>query len=179
MVDYSGPATYLGASQVVPAPQAPFDVKIVGSQFATFFEDMADSGNPPPGPTWPLTGALRQDVEDNAQTEQNIVEGGASAHMTFSTLNSSVPFAYPGGDIICGSLKSTLSAQSAPNEPMSQSAKRSPWGPLLAPGSYSSVVEYGVHDFCATISLDGVVTPISFFGNAYEKVGVKADGIST
>jgi hypothetical protein len=173
MVDYSGSISILEPSAIRPVPPAPVPIAGIGDQVALFFETMVNTGGPPPNNVWTLDGSLAQEVKNNAGVKQEIEQGGDAEVMTMKAVDHSIAFASTQGDIMCGAYRATASVSTPPNTPTVQPNDRSNWDPLLPPGSYSSVTEHGIHDYCVTDTVSAVVTPISFFGGVYAKTGVK------
>ncbi len=174
MVAYLGTSTYLGPSSVHAAPTLPFKV---GSQFASFFESMVNTGSPPAdGPNWPVNGSMKDELDRYAAVNLSIEQSGYVQHMTFQPVDHSTIFWVPDGEIMCGAIRSNQVVTGKPGLPIVQPTDRSNFGPLLSPGSYSSVIKSGVHDYCVTFTTNPtatatVVTPISFFGGVYQSVG--------
>jgi hypothetical protein len=168
MIGYDGASTYLAASSVQSPAPVPFDITIVGGQFAAYFQSMVNTGVPPPDNNWPATGSVKDELNRYDGVVQAIDASGEAQQMTFAASEHSTAFAMPGGDIMCGDFTSKQTVTSPSGQPISQSRKGQPWGPLLIPGSYSSVTKLGVHDYCFTTTTDGLTTPISFFGGVYE-----------
>ena len=172
LVDYTGTSRYLTASGVQPAPIPPFDTSIIGGQFATFFESYANSGVPPTGISWPLEGATQQEVQRYLGVKKSIAQlGDTQGPMTFAATDNSPLFAYPGGDIMCGAFHASVQITTPPGSPTVQPPDRSQWGPTLASGSYTTLDKQQLRDYCVTVSPQGLVTPISFFGGTYSIAG--------
>jgi len=169
MVAYTGTSTYLGPSSVQSAPRVPFKI---GSQLASFFESIVNTGVPPADDlNIPVTGSVKDELDRYASVVQSIELSGDVQHITFQPADHSTSFAYPGGDILCGAIHSNQVVTAPPGSPIVQPTDRSNYGPLLLPGSYSSVTKSGTHDYCVTVTTASVVTPVSFFGGVYQSVG--------
>jgi hypothetical protein len=162
---------FLGSSAVQPAPPMPFDITIVGGQLADFFDSIVNTGEPPENDNWPLTGALKQLVDHDIGVKQVIEHEGKSQQTTFVPGDHSSAFAYPSGDIMCGSIDSTALITTPAGYVTVQPENRSNWGPLLSPGKYTTLTKTGVEDYCFTNTTDGLTTPISFFGGVDQIVG--------
>ncbi len=171
MVEYVGTSTFLGPSAVQSVPRAPFNTNVIGGQWASFFESMVNTGSPPPDLNIPVTRSVKQEVDHYASVALLIEQQGDSQHMAFDATDHSTAFAYPGGDIICGAIHSTQLVTAPPGSSIVQPADRSNYGPSLLPGSYSSVVKNGTHDYCVTVTTAGLENPVSFFGGVYQNVG--------
>jgi hypothetical protein len=174
LVDVQGhSSTWLTRSAVAAAPAPPFDTSVIGSQFAEFFESYANEGAPPSdGVAWPLEGATAQEVARYETVKQAIAnQGDTQGPMSFGALSSSALFAYPGGDIVCGDLHASVHITAPANDPTVQPADRSVWGNPLAPGRYTSLEKQQLRDYCVTVSRQGRVTPISYFGGTYSISG--------
>jgi hypothetical protein len=174
MVDYSGTVSFLGPSAIRPVPPVPYPIAGIGGRLALFFQTMVNTGVPPTNDVWPQVGTVAQEVNKNAEVKQAIDQSGDAEVMTMHAVDHSVAFAYPSGDVMCGAYRTTSAVSTPPNLPAVQPADRSNWDPLLSPGSYSSITEDGIHDYCFTATLGGVAIPISFFGGVYQKTGVKS-----
>jgi hypothetical protein len=174
LVAYSGTSEYLKSSQMAGPSNPTFDYGILGGQLAQFFASYVNTGGPPVGGGPLLEGWVKQTVDHYLQVKRTIEGFGATQNaMSISSTDQSPLFAYLGGDIVCGALHSEVQITTPPNHPTIQSKNRTQYGPLLAPGSYTSLDKQQVVDFCDTIKED-VVVPISFFGWTYSIVGVEA-----
>ncbi len=173
MIRYSGDSTYLKTSAVEAAPPIEFNINVVGSQLADFFTAMVTSGSPPPNDDWPPTGSTGQELQDYVDTKAGVEASGAIQQTTFTALDNSPAFAFPDGDLMCGTYESQSNVTSATASPLVQPADQITWGGGLAPGTYSSITKFGLHDFCFIVnSRTNVVNPISFFGGVYETTGI-------
>jgi hypothetical protein len=173
LVDYSGKSRYLTSSEFEAPPVPPFNTDVIGGQVAAFFQSYANTGVPPTStPALVLDGSTAQEVENLMSVKQSIEsEGDTQGSMTIAPTDHSTRFAYPGGDILCGALHSSVQITTPPNEPTVQPLDRSNWGPTLLPGSYASLEKQQVHDYCMTVSTKGRVVPVSYFGGTYSIVG--------
>jgi hypothetical protein len=173
LVAYSGKSRYLTSSEFATAPVPPFNTDVIGGQVAAFLQSYANTGVPPATtPTLVLDGSTAQEVENLISVKQTIESGGdTQGSMTIVPTDHSTRFAYPGGDILCGALHSSVQITAPPNEPTVQPLNRSSWGPSLLPGSYTSLEKQQVHDYCMTVSKKGLVIPVSYFGGTYSIVG--------
>lgn len=174
LVDVQGHSyTWLTNSAVEAAPAPPFDSSVIGSQFAEFFQSYANEGVPPSdGVAWPLEGATAQEVARYETVKQAIAnQGDTQGPISFDAPSSSALFAYPGGDILCGDLHTSVHIAAPANDPTIQPADRSVWGTPLAPGRYTSLEKQQLRDYCVTVNRQGLVTPISYFGGTYSIAG--------
>jgi hypothetical protein len=171
MVAYEDESRLLGPSSVSPAPSMPFDITTVGTELSYFFQTIVNTGSPPEGDNWPLTGALKQVVYHDLGVKQVIEKEGNSQQSTFAPADHSSAFAYPSGDIMCGAIDSSALITAPTGYLTIQPANRSNWGPLLSPGKYATVTKTGVEDYCFTNTTAGLTTPISFFGGIDQIVG--------
>ncbi len=171
MVALEGTNPLLGPSALEAAPRMPFDITIVGGELADFFDSVVNTGVPPENDNWPLTGALKQLVYHDIGVKQVIEKAGNSQQTMFTPGDHSAAFAYPSGDIMCGSIDSTALVTTPPGYVTVQPKNRSDWGPLLPPGKYTTLTKTGIEDYCFTNTTDGLTTPISFFGGVDRIVG--------
>jgi len=179
MVDYEDWKDMLGASVIADPPPIPFDIGTVGEQFANFFQTVVNTGAPPPDDNWPLTGTMEQQVDHYVGVKVTIEGEGDSEQVTFSPSDQSVSFKYPSGAIMCGTMDSTAIISTPAGLPTVQPRNQSIWGPLLPPGSYSSLTKYSVEDFCFNAQTNGLTEPISFFGGVDRIVGTPYGGAQT
>ena len=146
---------------------------------------MVATGSPPPNDYWPETGALADELADYQGTATNVTAGGDQQQTTFTVLDHSIAFPYPKGDIMCASYTMTSSVTPMPGRPpIAQPENQSEWSDLLAPGVYSSLRKFGLHDMCFSVNTvaskqHSNVAPISFSGGVYKVSGVRAQMIHT
>jgi hypothetical protein len=171
MVDLENTNHFLGTSAVQPAPLMPFDITIVGGELSDFFDSVVNTGEPPEDDNWPLTGALKQLVYHDLGVKEVIEKEGNTQQATFVPGDHSAAFAYPSGDIMCGTIDSTAVVTTPTGYVTVQPEDRSNWGPLLPPGKYTTLTKTGVEDYCFTNTTGGLTTPISFFGGIDQIVG--------
>lgn len=179
MVDYEDWKHMLGPSAIAAPPPIPFDIGAVGEQFANFFQTVVNTGAPSPDNNWPLTGTMAQQVDHYVGVKFNIEQEGDSEQVTFSPSGQSVSFRYPSGAIMCGTMDSTAVISTPARLPTLQPSNQSNWGPLLPPGTYSSLTKYSVEDFCFSAQTNGLTEPISFFGGVDRIVGTPYAGAQT
>jgi hypothetical protein len=172
LVAYSGTSKYLPVSESAHAPTPTFDYSVVGGQLAQFFSSYVNTGARPAWGGWPLDGSVKDMVQHYLRVKDSIDASGVTQNaMTISPRDQSPLFAYPYGDIICGAFHSDVQITTAPGHPAVQLQDRRFWGPLLAPGSYTSLDKQQLIDYCVTIKKGSVVVPVSFFGWTYSITG--------
>jgi hypothetical protein len=171
MVAFSGIRAYLGPSAMRPPPPMRYNITVVGGQFASFFQTVVNTGVPAADDNWPQTGSVKDEVDRYLQTKEAIEQGGDAQHITFAPADHSVAFAATDGDIMCGVLRSSAVVTTPPGVPTVQPADRSEWGTHLAPGTYTTLIKSGTHDYCFIARPSGLTSPISFLGGTYQIVG--------
>jgi hypothetical protein len=179
MVDFEKADHFLGPSVIAPPKPVPFDMSIVGDQFANFFQSMVNTGQPSPNDNWPLTGTMEQQVDHYVGVKFNIEGEGDSEQVTFYPADQSASFEYPGGAIMCGTIDSTALVTTPAGYGTVQPADRSNWGQILPPGRYSSLTKYSVEDYCFNTQTNGLTVPISFFGGVDGVVGTPYQALRT
>jgi hypothetical protein len=179
LIRYAGEMKELTSSVVRAAPSATFPITEVGSQLTRFFTAMATTGVAPADDNWPQTGSTGQEVQDYLSVKASIQQMGDQQQTMFSPVDNSMAFAYPDGDIMCGSYSSVSTVTTPPDAPAVQPDDQSTWGGSLAPGSYTSLTKTGMHLYCFTVdTVASAVTdetnPLSFFGSVYRTTGTPA-----
>lgn len=151
-------------------PQIPFDVTIVGGQFASFFTTVFDTCNIP-AKSWPQTGSMAEETNKILDDCQDLSLLGLKESLTYRATVHSPAFALPGGDFMCGEIRWNSVITTSTGKPVVQPADQSTFGAQLAPGSYMSVTNHGVKDACWFADTMGAAHPVSFFGGVYSRVG--------
>jgi hypothetical protein len=164
-----GPPYLDGSEMDTPAPPSTFDVSIVGSQFASFFQAVFDTGKLPH--TWIQTGSMAQETQKVLADRATLKEDHFQETLTYSAGPHSVAFAIPGGDLMCGEIRSHSVLTATGGGPVVQPADSSVFGEELPPGTYASVTSDGLRDACWTATTTGTATPVSFMGGIYSRVG--------
>jgi hypothetical protein len=175
LIRYSGSSRYLSSSIDRSAPQATFPITNVVGQLADFFTAIANTGAAPPDDAWPQTGSIGQEVQIYLDTKSSVEQQGDQQQTIFTGVDTSPAFAYPHGDIMCGSYRSISTVTSPSNAPIVQPADQITWG-SLAPGTYSSFTKVGMHQVCYSVNTTAnraqdLVNPISFFESVYQETG--------
>lgn len=179
LVRYAGGKGYLTRSVVRAAPKATFPIAEVSPQITQFFTAVVTTGTPPADDSWPETGSTGQELADYLSVAEGVKSLGDQQQTTFVTVEHSVAFAYPDGDIMCANYLSDSEVTTPPDHPAVQPSDQSTWGALLAPGEYSSLTKMGMHSFCYSVNTKASrvrddVSPISFFGSVYQIDGIPA-----
>ena len=164
-----GPPFLDGSELNTPAPASTFDISIVGGQLASFFQTVFETGKPPAG--WPVSGSLEQETEKVQSDRAALKVDHFNESLSYTAGPTSDDFAIPGGDVMCGEIRSHSVVTSSSGKPVVQPADRSVFGQELAPGSYASITSDGVRDACWQVTTTGTVTPTSFMGGVYSRVG--------
>jgi hypothetical protein len=159
-----------GTSIGAEPPPIPFDITIVGSQFASFFTTVFDTCSIP-AQSWPQTGSMAQETNRILEDCQALPAEGLKESLTYQATAHSPAFALPGGDFMCGELRWTSTITTTTGKPVVQPADQSEFGPELAPGSFGSVTNDGVRDACWFGDVNGGAHPVSFFGGVYNRIG--------
>jgi hypothetical protein len=171
MTSFVDGSPYLtGNTLPAAAPTFSFDVSIVGSQFATFFQTVFDSGKPP-SDSWPQTGSIAQETERIQNQRKSLKAERMNETFAYSAGSHSVAFAMPGGDLMCGEIRWQSVMTSSDGDLLVQPPDRSYFGQELAPGAYSAVTNEGLEDACWTVTGTGTATPVTFLGGDYSRVG--------
>jgi hypothetical protein len=178
LVRYASAQRYLTSSVIGAAPEATFPITQVVSQLAMFFTAVANTGSPPPDDNWPQSGSTGQEVQNYLDTKANVERMGDQQQTSFSAVDTSVAFAYPHGDLMCGDYRSISTVAAPPNVPIVQPTDQITWG-ALAPGTYTSFTKLGMHQVCYSVdttadSTKDMVNPISFFESVYQTTGSPA-----
>lgn len=142
-----------------------------GTQLAALFQAMANTGMPPAGELWPVSGAIKQKTDDFVATKQAVVAGGDDQQTVFGAVDPTRTFTFPTGAIACGAIRSTSTVTTPPGKPTIQSPDRSPWSDELPPGTYRSITKYGINDYCVYDGILGGHEPVAFLGGVYRMVG--------
>jgi hypothetical protein len=179
LIRSAGDTRELTSSIVRAAPPATYPITQVGSQLAQFFTAMVTTGVPPANDNWPQTGSTAQEVQGYLSVKASIQQMGDQQQTVFSPVDNSVAFAYPNGDIMCGSYRSVSIITTPPSTPAVQPLDQSTWGGSLPPGSYTSLTKTGMHLYCFTVNTVASPTtdetnPITFFGSVYSITGTPA-----
>jgi hypothetical protein len=168
-----GPPFLDGSEMNTVAPSSTFDISIVAGQFASFFQTVFDTGKPPPH-SWPLTGSIGQEEQKVLDDRASVKADHFHEVLSYSAGSHSVAFAIPGGDLMCGEVRTLSVVTLVTGRPIVQPENRSFFGQELAPGTYRSVTSEGIRDACWNVTPTGVATPVSFMGGVYQRVGTPA-----
>jgi hypothetical protein len=170
LVSYNAGPDLLSANSDSPAPTVPFDISVVGSQLASFFQTVFTTGKPPSN-SWPQSGSIEQETDRILSGLAFLTQNNLKETLSYTPGPSSRAFAATGGDIMCGEIRSHSVTTSADSAPIVQPPDRSTFGQELAAGSYSSVTAASLRDACWYVSTSGTATPLSFLGGVYSRVG--------
>jgi hypothetical protein len=161
-----------GTSLQSAPPPIPSHITSAPAELAAFFQIVDKAGHVPAlPPGFTDDTYLRQTV---AQAQQD-VESRDQLHqkVTFThTIDQVSPvFASTGGDIVCAAMTLSSETTAAKGGPLVQSPDYSPWGHLLAPGSYPSVDDLQGYDVCFFEDQAGTVQLFSDMGGPYSLTG--------
>jgi hypothetical protein len=179
LIRYAGDMKELTSSIVRAAPAATFSIAEVPSQLAQFFTAMVTTGVPPANDNWPQTGSTGEEVQSYLGVKSSIVQMGDQQQTVFSSVDNSVAFAYPKGDIMCGSYRSVSIVTTPSDAPTVQPSDRTTWGGFLAPGAYTSLTKLGMNLFCFKVNtvanpVTDETNPLSYLGSVYSITGTPA-----
>lgn len=171
LVPYIDGAPLLDSSTMnLPAPKVPVDVAAVGTQIASFFQTVFDSGQPPN--SWPQTGSLQEETQRLLSDREYMAQNHLVENLTYLAGPHSLAFANPQGVLMCGEVRShSVITPSTPGGFIVQPPDQSFLGTQLAPGSYSSVTSSSLRDDCWRVTPQGTTQPLSFFGGVYSRTG--------
>jgi hypothetical protein len=153
------------------APPTTFDIARVGTQFASYFQTVDLTGQPPPN-SWPQTGSIAQETNRIQNSLSALKTNDLSETLTYSAGPHSLDFAAPGEDLMCGEVRSHSVITPKPGVPIVQPPDQGLFTPALKAGSYSSVTSNDLSDACWDVSPTGTATPIAFFGGLYSRIGI-------
>jgi hypothetical protein len=175
LIRYASAHGYLTSSLAQTPSRAASPLSWMTPDLADYLTTYATTGSPPPGAVWLDAGSLATEAQQTLDVQAEVTAIDDHQQTGFSAVDNSAAFAYPGGDIICGSyMETALVKPNPPKTVITQSASGDPWGGGLAPGSYSSLSKIGLTLVCfhaTTTQRPNLIAPISFFGGVYQLSG--------
>jgi hypothetical protein len=179
---YATPASLAGGFDLPSPPhnELPADL-------GAYYEHWVDTGMPPP--TSPFaSGAFTTSLgQTQVKEDETLAAAGEIHRVTYSvdvaqdgdwTVAANNIKAQPtyGWALSCGTVRYEAVTTLAPGAPaILQPADRSAWGATLAPGQYSRVTQWGLHETCFLDDLDGIpYLVLGHDGGVIRSAGVSA-----
>lgn len=156
-----------GAASPVPWPlaQAP-------GQFAAWFQQLDQTGTPPPLPAhWLESNVMKENAVGSQSTVVNDRALGYTDTFSHSIAGTSPLFAIPGGQVVFATLTLTRTVTPPAGHTITQPADRSTWGQLLAPGSYHRLVFHETIDIALGETTSGTIIQLTNLGGPYSITG--------
>lgn len=157
-----------------PDPSSAATAAAAPAALTTFLQQLdANANTAPPPPGFETGGWFDQTVSGEQQNQATLQKDGETVTTVHTAGTPSTVFAGPGVALECVPIVLTATYRHSDGTPLLQPQDLSGWGVFQAPGSFSSITQTGVTDWC--VETFGSQTEItSIWGGVYQSIGVPA-----
>jgi len=156
-----------------PSPASAAMANADGAALATFLDHLDANTNPSPPPGFLVPGWLASVISEENQGLATETKDGDVSTTVHAVGTPSLTFAGPYLALECFPISFTATYRNANGTPLVQPQDQDGFGLFQAPGTFSSITQTGVNDWC--LDSDGVHTEITtIWGGVYQSVGTPA-----
>ncbi len=175
----------MGYAGTVPLLTAPADLGSVTTspspgpfnELAGLFDSLRQTGSPPAGGWW--NSVINEPGKELTNFASNLAEGydldealGIAPEANYGLDDLSVAFPVPGGSIACAVINAEVTMAHADGSSIVQTNANSAFGPLVPPGTYSTITFHEAVDTCVVL-VNGIYGMQGLSGGTYSATWTK------